>query len=175
MGLLNPRFDVPGVNPGEAEHWTLLTHVEAERIVGFGPEPYRAWEGFERWIDFKRELGDVGIVLGFFDPLYEGYEDFNEAWDNSSYLFQLPEGRVIVCPFGGGAVDDMQEGWLTEPFARGWDEIGSVVGMFGGDSSEDFEEQWRANEDYAWDLVDVSTETGLFGGTHETESFEGGW
>ncbi len=162
MALLNPRFNVSGVHPGEAESWSLVTHVEAERIAGFAPEPYRGWEDFERWIDFQRAFEEGALVLGFFDPLYEGYEDFNEAWDNSSYMFELPTGRVIVCPFGGGAVDDMQEGWLTAPFARGWDEITGDVGVFDGEDFENYEDQWKGNEAFVWDWDLLSSETAMF-------------
>ncbi|MCP4678752.1 MAG: hypothetical protein GY854_25230 [Deltaproteobacteria bacterium] len=172
MALLNPRFDVAGTYPGEAEHWTLITYVAAERIMGFGPEPHRAWEDFERWIDFKRTFEEGDLVLGFFDPLYEGYEDFNEAWDNSSYMFELPTGRVITYPFGGGVVDDMQEGWLTEPFAREWDDITAVVGVFDGDTYEDFEDEWKGNEAFAWEWGAVSSDTAMFdSGAQAAERF----
>ena len=161
MAIMNPGFEDTGALSGEAEHWTLVTFVTAERIAGFGPAPYRAWEDFERWADFMQSFAPGELAIGFFDPLAEGYEDFEDAWDNDFYLFELPSGHVVVCPFGGGAVEDMEGGWLIASFAWSLDEITTTTGDFDGEDFEDFEGQWRGNEDYAWGLGDVTTETGL--------------
>ena len=37
MPLLNSSFEDAGANPGDADQWTLVTFVAAERIAGFGP------------------------------------------------------------------------------------------------------------------------------------------
>ena len=107
MAVLNPGFEDGGVLPGEAEHWTLVTFTALERIAGFGPEPFKAWEDFERWADFLATLEPEDIAIAFFDPRAEGYEDFEESWNNEFYLTELPTGHVITAPFSGGAVEDM--------------------------------------------------------------------
>jgi len=171
MAILNPGFEDVGAISGEAEHWNLVTFVAAERIAGFGPAPHRAWEGFERWADFTRSFAPGELAVGFFDPLAEGYEDFEDSWDNDFYLFELPTGHVVVCPFSGGAVEDMESGWLVAAFAWSLDEVATTTGEFDGEDREDFEEQWRGNESYAWSLVEVTTEVGLFDG-EDAEDFE---
>jgi hypothetical protein len=174
MAVLNPSFETPGANPGEAEHWTLSTYTSKERIAGFGPEPFRAQEDFERWVDLLTSLDQTAI--GFFDPLLEGYEDFEEGWQNDVYLTELPTGHVAVAPFDGGAVEDMEDGWSNAPYAWSWDDVTASTGMFDGEPREDFEENWRSNENYAWDWSAVSSATGYFdSGTDPNEDFENDW
>src|SRR5690606_6228036 len=130
MAILNPSFEDAGAAPGEAEHWTIVTVTSLERIAGFGPAPHRAWEDFERWFDLLLAFGPGQLALAFFDPIAEGFEDFEEAWANDLYMTELPAGQVITAPFGGGAVEDMESGWPNVPYTTAWEDVAAVVGMF---------------------------------------------
>jgi len=174
MPILNPSFEEAGTYPGEAAYWTLSTYTSKERIAGFGPEPYRAQEDFERWVDLLTSLDQTAI--GFFDPLLEGYEDFDESWQNDIYLTELPTGHVAVAPFGGCAVEDMEDGWSNDPYAWSWADVSYSTGTFDGEPREDFEDGWRGNESYAWSWSAVSSVTCLFdGGAVPVEDFENDW
>ena len=176
MAIANPSFEDAGAAPGQAEHWTLRTSASLERIAGFGPDPYRAWEDFERWFDLMLSLGPGDVTLAFFDPLAEGYEDFEEAWDNDLYMTELPSGQVVTAPFGGGAVEDLEDGWDNTAYAWSWDDVGSVTGSFDGEPREDFEDQWAGNQSYAWSWGSVSSAAAMFdGGAQNREDFENDW
>jgi len=168
MGILNPSFEDAGAQPGLAEHWTLTTSVAGQRIAGFGPVPEEAWEGFERWFEL--------LTLALFDPLAEGYEDFEEAWSNDLYLTELPSGQVITAPFGGGAVEDLKDGWSNVPYALDWSAITATTGIFDGEPREDFEDAWRNNQAFAWLWALVASQAALFdGGGDADEDFENAW
>lgn len=176
MAILNPSFEDAGAEPGTAEHWTLATSVAGQRIAGFGPSPHRGWEDFERWFELRLSFVPGSLALAFFDPIAEGFEDFEEAWSNDLYLTDLPSGQVITAPFGGGAVEDMEDGWSNNPFAMDWSGVTAVTGIFDGEPREDFEDEWRDNQSYAWLWAALSTQTALFdGGTDPDEDFENGW
>ena len=176
MAILNPSFEDAGAAPGEAEHWTIVTVTSLERIAGFGPAPHRAWEDFERWFDLLLAFGPGQLALAFFDPIAEGFEDFEEAWANDHYMTELPAGQVITAAFGGGAVEDMESGWANVPYTTAWEDVAAVVGMFDGEPGEDFEEQWRSNESYAFAWGSVASATAMFdGGADPDEDFENGW
>ena len=176
MAILNPSFEEDGVNPGEAEHWTLQTVTSLERIAGFGPVSHEAWEAFERWSDLLDDFDDLTVAIAFFDPLAEGYEDFEDAWNNDIYLTELPTGQVVTAPFGGGAVEDMEGGWSNVPFSTSWAEVAAVTGQFDGEPREDFEEQWRSNQSYAWTWAAVTSSTAMFdAGADSNEDFENDW
>ena len=176
MAILNPSFEDAGAQPGEAEHWTLQTFASRERIAGFGPAPHEAWEGFERWFELALTFAAGGLAIAFFDPLAEGYEDFEEAWDNDLYMTELPSGQVVTAPFGGGAVEDLEDGWDNTVYAWSWNDVGSVTGVFDGEPREDFEDQWSGNQSYAWSWGSVSSATAMFdGGAQNREDFENDW
>ncbi|OGR04453.1 MAG: hypothetical protein A2284_09430 [Deltaproteobacteria bacterium RIFOXYA12_FULL_61_11] len=176
MTLLNPSFEDAGAAPGQAAHWTLITSVAAERLAGFGPDPHRAWEDFERWSELVLSLGQGDVALAFFDPLAEGFEDFEDGWDNDLYLIELPSGHVIAAPFGGGAVEDLEEGWDNVPYARAWEEVAGVTGIFDGEPVEDFNEQWHGNESFLWEWeMAVGVIAAFDGATQNFEDFENGW
>lgn len=176
MAILNPSFEDAGAHPGVAEHWNLVTVTSRERIAGFGSAPHEAWENFERWFELRLGLGPGDVALALFDPLAEGHEDFEEAWNNDLYLEELPTGQIITAPFGGGAVEDMEDGWSNVPYRRAWDEVTEIVGTFDGEPREDFEEQWRANEAFASSWASVTSATAIFdGGAEPDEDFENGW
>jgi hypothetical protein len=176
MAILNPSFEDAGAQPGEAEHWTLQSNTSLRRIAGFGPAPQDAWEGFERWFELLDDLDGIPVAIAFFDPLAEGFEDFEDAWDNDIYLTELPTGQVVTAPFGGGAVEDMEDGWSNVPYATAWADVAGVIGLFDAEPREDFEEQWRSNESYAWAWTDVAGVVATFdGGADTDEDFENGW
>ncbi len=176
MASKNPSFEDAGALPGQAEHWTLQAFTSLRRIAGFGPVPHRAWEDFERWFELQDDLDGVTVAIAFFDPLAEGVEDFNEAWDNDLYLTELPTGQVITAPFGGGAVEDFDDGWSNVPYATAWDDVAGVIGLFDAEPREDFEEAWRSNQLYAWTWGSVASSTAMFdAGADDTEDFENGW
>jgi len=81
MAILNPSFEDAGGEPGTAEHWTLATSVAGQRIAGFGPSPHRGWEDFDRWFELRLSFVPGSLALAFFDPIAEGFEDFEEAWN----------------------------------------------------------------------------------------------
>lgn len=176
MAILNPSFEDAGAEPGAAQHWTLSTSVAGQRIAGFGPTPHEAWEGFERWFELFVSFPPGALALAFFDPIAEGFEDFEEAWSNDLYLTELPSGQVITAPFGGGAVEDMEDGWSNVPFTTDWSAVTAVTGIFDGEPREDFEDEWRNNQSYAWQWAALAAQTALFdAGTDPDEDFENGW
>ena len=176
MPISNPSFEDAGAAPGQADHWTMRSAAALERIAGFGPDPFRAWEDFERWFDLVLSLGPGDVALAFFDPLAEGYEDFEEAWANDLYMTELPSGQIVTAPFGGGAVEDVETGWNNDAYAWAWEEVAGVTGNFDGEPREDFEDQWRSNQSYAGSWGAVSSQTAMFdGGAQNREDFENGW
>lgn len=176
MPVENPSFETAGSAPGLAEHWTLRTATARERIAGFGPAPHRAWEDFERWFSLVPTLEPGNVALALFDPLAEGYEDFEDAWDNDVYLTALPTGNVLTAPFGGGAVEDLEDGWSTVPYARAWEEVTGATGVFDGEPREDFEDQWRSNQSFAWSWGSVAASAARFdAGAQVAEDFENDW
>lgn len=176
MAIRNPGFEDGGTRPGEAAHWTLVTSVASERIAGFGPGPYRAWEDFERWFELLRAFEDGDLALALFDPLAEGYEDFEDAWDNDLYLTVLPSGQVVICPFGGGAGEAFEAGWSNDRFVTSWAAVDSVTGSFDGEPQEDFEEQWSSNQSYVRVWSGVTSASAMFDrGTQNREDFEDDW
>lgn len=121
MPILNPRFVDAGAQPGEAANWTLTAFTSLQMLAAFGGA---AWEDFERWTRFLGALADVTTVRAFFGN--DGFEEFEKAWANSAFLFDLPTGRVVACTFDGRAV----ETWtLSTPFLRDWAAVVSVAGL----------------------------------------------
>lgn len=176
MAVLNPSFEDQGTEPGQAEHWTLSAHTTLEKIAGFGPEPFQAWEDFERWFELLVNLAPGQLTIAFFDPMAEGYEDFEEKWASEIYLFDLPEGHIVIAPFGGNTVEDMEDGWLLNEYHLDWSELMSITGLFDTEPSEDFEEQWRSNHLFDWHWSDVTSLRGYFdGGSDPDEDFTNDW
>lgn len=176
MTIQNPSFEDPGAAPGEAAHWTLNTHVVGERIAGFGPEPYRSWEDFERWFALQRAFTSGDLTRAFFDPQPEGYEDFEDAWANDLYMRELPSGGVVAAVFSGvDEVEDMARGWSNDIYARAWHEVSATAAWFMGEPVEHFESSWRANELYLRSWSDVTSSAALFDGGAPAETFGNGW
>ncbi|PIE65644.1 MAG: hypothetical protein CSA24_02290 [Deltaproteobacteria bacterium] len=176
MPILNPSFEDAGAHPGEAEHWILQAFTGLRRIAGFGPAPHRSWEDFERWFALTHDLDGIPVAIAFFDPLAEGVEDFEEVWDNDLYLNELPTGQVVTAAFGGGAGEDMKDGWSNAPYATTWADVGGVIGLFDAEPREGFEEGWRSNESYAWSWADMVGVIAAFdGGADTDEDFENDW
>jgi hypothetical protein len=176
MAIQNPSFETPDAAPGEAAHWTLVTHVAGERIAGFGPEPYRAWEDFERWFVLHRVFTGGDLTRAFFDPKPEGYEDFEEAWANDLFLRELPAGQVVAAVFGGDRdVEDMARGWSNDSYATAWHEITATAAWFTDEPIEAFETAWRSNQTYLRSWSDAIGSAAIFGGGTPAETFGGGW
>ena len=174
--ILNPGFETAGALPGLAESWTLTCVATRESIAGFGPPPLLGREGFERWHDLQRELDEGQTVRAFFDPHAEGYEDFEEAWDNDLYLRELPSGHLVAADFGSGEVEDLEAGWDNVPFARAWGDVTDAPAVFDGEDVETCEHGWHDNEYYAWSWSAVTGATALFdGATASAETFAGAW
>ena len=151
MALLNPRFVDPGAQPGEAANWMLTAVTSLEVLAAFGAA---AWEDFERWTPFLGALADVTAVRAFFGS--DGFEEFERAWANSAFLFDLPTGRVVTCMFGGVAV----ETWtLAAPFLREWAGVPSVPGIVEDFVRPGFVTDWA----------------GVTGVALPTETFSGAW
>lgn len=174
MALLDPRFIEGGEGPGEAAHWTLVTLVTGDRIAGFGPEPHRAWEDFERWSKVALSFESGDLALAFFDPFSEGHEDFEEAWDNDLYSTELPTGRIAAGVFGADEREAFEKGWSNDGFDTSWDAVSPVTGSFDGEPHEDFEEGWPGNQSFAWTWAAVTSATATFDGQGR-EAFETGW
>ena len=147
MALLNPRFVDAGANPGEAAHWTLTAFTSLEVLAAFEGA---AREDFERWTPVLDEL--TQSIRFFFGN--DGFEEFEKAWANSAFLFDLPTGRVVACTFDGVAV----EAW-TQPFLREWTAVASVLGLV-----EDF-----ARAGFATDWSSLTSDA------LPTEDFAGAW
>ena len=163
MNFLNPRFSIPGENPGEAENWTLVTHTSSELIAGFGPEPHTAWEDFERWFELWLNLEQVDIALAFFDPNSEAIEDFEEAWGNDFYYFELPLSQIIWALFYGLEVESFETGWGNDTFDWNWGSVISRIAIFDGNPHEGFETGWWENESFIWYFEDVSSDIAFDG------------
>jgi len=176
MPLLNPSFEDPGTLPGEAEHWTLTAVTSLEVLAGFGTASEEAWEDFERWVTLRASLGDVTVVLAFFDGALKGYEAFDAGWSNAVFLYELPPAQLVTWPFGGGAVEDCETGWSNVPYLRDWADVTGEAGMFDGEPLEAFEGPWRGNEAFAWTWEAVNASTALFdAGAQAVEMFENAW
>jgi hypothetical protein len=176
MPVLNPGFEDAGTRPGEAAHWTLVSSVAGERIAGFGPDPYCAWEDFERWFELLVSWDQVSVATAFFDLVPQRHEDFEEGWDNDIFLFELPSGQVEAFDFGGEAAEAFESAWENDGYAESWDAVPAVAGMFDAEAREDFEEQWSSNQSYAWAWSSVTSATAMFdGGAQGREDFENDW
>lgn len=176
MPVLNPGFEDSGTSPGEAAHWTLVSSVMGERIAGFGPDPYRAWEDFERWFELLVSWDQVSVATAFFDLVQERQEDFEEGWDNDTFLLELPSGQVEACVFSDTVVEAFESHWDNDDYAASWDVVPAVTGMFDAEPREDFEEQWSGNQSYAWAWGSVTSATAMFdGGVQSREDFENDW
>ena len=113
---------------------------------------------------------------GTLDPLAEGYEDFEDSWNNEFYITELPTGHVITAPFSGGAVEDMESDWNNDDYFTDWGELVVVIGSFDGESREDYEDQWRNNQAFAWDWSGVTKTRAYFdSGSDPDEDFNNGW
>jgi len=178
MAVLNPRFEDPGLAPGEAATWTLSTLVAAERFAGFGLDPVRAVEAFERWFDLQLAFAPAGgdVVLAFFAPQQTGFEAFERGWANDVFLLQFPAGNAVACGFGQGPVEDIETGWNNTPWLTTWSDVGETVGLFNNLPFDAFEQHWGGNEDFvrAFDLLDA-VPARFDAGVLTAELFEGVW
>lgn len=150
MALRNPTFADAGALPGEAAHWSLSAVTSLQRLAAFGPA---GREDFESWTAHFASLADVVAARGFFGN--DGFDDFERAWANSAFLFELPTGRLVTCAFGGASV----ETWtLPAPLLTDWAVVPSLAGIV-----EDFVRQGYVDDWAALSAAALATET--FSGT----------
>jgi hypothetical protein len=178
MALVNPRFEDAGAAPGLAAMWTLTTVVAAERLAGFGPDPARAVEDFERWFDLQLGFATAGgdVVFAVFAPLQTGFEAFERGWANDVFLTHFPDGNSVVCGFGQGPTEDLESGWNTTPWFTTWNDVLDIVGFFDNLPVEDFAQHWSGNENsvFAFDLLPAAPARFDLGAV-SAELFEGVW
>jgi hypothetical protein len=176
MPLQNPGFEDAGARPGEAAFWTLFTVVANERIAGFGPEPHRAWEDFERWFERQVAFDDGDLVPATFGPIANRSEDFEAAWSNVPYLTELPTGQLVTFRFGGGNCEAFDMGWSNEVFAFTWDAVDAMTGIFNGKPRESFDTQWSSNQTFAQTWEAVASRSARFdAGAQDRETFDHQW
>jgi len=154
MALLNPRFQDPGVLPGEAEHWTLICLTHGERIAGFGADPVKASERFE-WISWHHSLNELPVIVAIFDS--EAHEDFEESWDAGHYLFELPPSLLEPANAEG-----YEQGWDNSSFASSWLDTSSAPAIFNSQAHERFNSQWYGNISYFWSWLTGPTAPARF-------------
>ncbi|MCA9561039.1 MAG: hypothetical protein KC583_20970, partial [Myxococcales bacterium] len=84
--------------------------------------------------------------------------------------------QIVTAPFGGGAAEDMEDGWSNVPYATAWEDVGAAAGVFDGEPREDFEESWRSNQAFlwAWEMA-VGVIAAFDGGADTNEDFENDW
>lgn len=120
---------------------------------------------------------DGSTVAGTFAEFGVGaVEDFEHAWDNGGYDFDLEE--AIAAAFSADVyvtppnMDDFERGWTNFPYSL--TSFTGIAAVFDGEQVEDFEEDWDANEDnlYVFDLGDL---TAAVFGMDDFEAFEEGW
>ena len=88
----------------------------------------------------------------------------------------MPTGQVVTAPFGGGVVEDFDDGWSNVLYATAWEDVAGVIGLFNAEPREDFEEQWRSNQLYAWTWGSVASSTAMFdAGSQSVEDYENDW
>ncbi len=169
MAVLNPRFETPGAYPGEAESWTLRTFVATIEFAAFTPEPLSSRDDFSRWYDFHFSLDECTVVVAFFDPNNEGYEDFEESWGNDYYLTEIPTGHVDICEFDGEDFETMDgAGWDVDPYAWTLEDVSTATAVFDGDDYEVFH-----LAPYAWEWPDITSEIAMFTeGADPLEAFD---
>jgi hypothetical protein len=176
MAILNPRFQDAGAALGAAANWTLQTVVAGQRAAGFGPDPVRAVEAFERWCAFAPAFDPAACVLAFFTPAYHGVEDFRGGWANDTFQVELSGGDAEACPFSGGLQESFEIEWNNAPPITDWSGVAAQPGLFEGAELETFEVSWSSNESAVttWKLL-ASAQAAFSGIASGAETFETTW
>jgi hypothetical protein len=174
MALKNPSFEEAGRYPGEAAHWVLVAVCTAQEIAGFGPDPMRACEDFERWSSLRGSFDEIEVVRCFFDALRDGFEAFEIGWGNSAFLRDLLDGPVARCLFSSRPQETFELGWVATP-AFNWSTLPCVVAPFSAGDRESFEAGWNGNERFHWQWEDLPSSRALFVGYQTAEFFGPSW
>ncbi len=172
MGLVNSTFSEPGIRPGEAKAWTLVSRCQVERWAAFGETSSTACEDFERWFHLRLGFGAGELVLGFFAPRAVGHEDFARGWSNAIYQTELSPALSAVGRFGDQDVESFD--WVTRLLAA-WSDVVAAEAIFSGgtQSAERFETDWR-NDAFKRAWTSVPSVPALFAGA-SVETFAGAW
>ena len=166
--LLNPNFRDCGIQQGEAAHWALRTFCQRQSLAGFGPSPERATEDFERWLKHASAFEQGDLAMAMFDPLAEGLEDFEEAWNDGPFLTELSGGIAEPCVFAGSTSENMEAGWLSSGLVCLWAEVSSEPGVFGPAADELFED-WYPSVVPLWTVARFDSPSKNF------DDFAGSW
>lgn len=174
-GALNPSFETPGTDYGQAESWTEAYTACGEDVAVFfyHDGPRRPYENFESswWGNhlFQTVFLYTDIVSAFFCGGAVLHENFDGNWyspggvpglDNAAAVFEFVSGNHQVAVFDGGSdEEDFESGWGSSPYNQGYDPDGFDVAAdarltaasfdtLAPESVEDFEEYWQSNQTY---------------------------
>jgi len=174
-GPLNPSFETPGTEYGQAESWTETYTVCGEDVATFfyHEGPRRPYESFESsWDDnhlYQLEFLYTDIVSAFFSGGAMQYENFDGNWhspspagvDNAASVFVFQAGNHVAAIFSdGGNEEDFESDWGLSPYNQAADLNGFNAGAdarltaasfdapAAPEAVEDFEEYWQNNETY---------------------------
>lgn len=173
-GALNPSFETPGTEYGQAESWTESYTACGEDVATFfyHDGPRRPYENFESSWQYNHNYQWVflytDIVSAFFCGDAVPYENFEGNWyspggvpglDNAAALFTfVPLNHQVAVFSDGGDEEDFENDWGVSPFNQNYDPNGFNTGAdarltaaafdAGGENYEDFEESWQSNETY---------------------------
>jgi hypothetical protein len=196
MPILNPSFEIPGLDFGQAESWTEVYPAGAEDCVPFYDGSRSIpWENFEQqWSG--NEGAQADFAAGDTVPVpFEGvspHEDFETSWVgpwgglNHYAQADFNPGDTTAVLFDAlYAYEGFEGGWSNNEgseadFAPGGGGAATAV-LFDAalDGFEDFEEEWSNNENAEADFAPGgggTVSTILFNGaTLAYEGFEAGW
>jgi len=201
MTILNPSFETPGINPGEANDWDEGYSNAAEDIAAFAHHDgyTRPWEDFEQlygvdpWNNaWQSEFLVTDIVRALFDGGGKQQEDFESGWKepasptavpyNQTSQFVYYSGNFAVAMFDTLAdeFEDFEENWGHAPWNQSLD-TGFAIGADPNltiasfdtvpQDFEDFEEEWKDNETPGL----MYTQAMFDGLTLLYDGFEGTW
>lgn len=176
MAILNPNFAEPGAHAGLAANWTISASTALEAVAGFGSNPEKAVEDFERWHGHVSEFLLVPQVRAFFVGATLGYESFDTGWNNAPYHRVFSEAQLEWAKLSAANTEAFESGWSNSLFARDWTQVMAAAVNFDGESVEDFEDQWRDNQDFVRSWLELASVPAQFdAGASSQESFEGTW
>lgn len=123
--FLNPSFETAGTGPGAAASWTITVVATAEQDAAFDADPESLEDFEEGWSSnedaiFELEGADVsapfvetftewagafymqlpGAEAAVFDTVPESIEDFEEGWQNDSYVFAMDYHDDAAATYG---------------------------------------------------------------------------
>ena len=180
--IVNPSFEQPGPDPGEAQGWTLTSVTSVEEWAGFGTSPPRAMEDFGEWDGTEAAIfifAPAHLRAAVFAPSSKEQETFDAGWGNDTFLLDLGSTPTAAAVFDAGipeAVEDFEDDWLSGgAWADSWDDVTGQAAIFGPASMpiETYEEGWANNEGAVFSWAGVLSQAANFDTTPEpVEDFE---